>query len=67
MQRAFVSASSSEVVLRCPESLTCPAQLRGAETSFVLARQWIADGLGEKVIDQLMEKAWWVNPLTCTD
>ena len=53
---ARLSQSPSEVVLRCPESLTCPAQLREGLKHFVSRGAMDIDGLGEKVIDQLMEE-----------
>ena len=53
---ARLSQSSSEVVLRCPESFTCPAQLREGLKHFVSRGAMDIDGLGEKVIDQLMEE-----------
>ncbi|NDG93701.1 MAG: NAD-dependent DNA ligase LigA, partial [Gammaproteobacteria bacterium] len=53
---AHLSQSPSEVVLRCPESLTCPAQLREGLKHFVSRGAMDIDGLGEKVIDQLMEE-----------
>ena len=50
-----VLKKKGEVALRC-ENLLCPAQIRGALKHFVSKGAMDIDGLGEKILDQLMEK-----------
>ncbi len=50
-----VVKKEGEVALRC-ENLLCPAQVRGALKHFVSKGAMNVDGLGEKILDQLMAK-----------
>lgn len=42
-------------VIRCPNTLTCPAQLRAALLHFASRLAMDVDGLGERLVDQLLE------------
>ncbi len=50
-----VVSTKGEVVLRCPNP-NCPAQVRGSFRHFVSKGAMNIDGLGEKIIAQLIEK-----------
>jgi len=52
---AKVTRPEGEVVYRC-EGLACPAQLRGRLRHFVSRRAMDVEGVGEKLIDQLVEQ-----------
>lgn len=43
-----------QAVTRCPNTLTCPAQLRAAIRHFASRGAMDVDGLGEKLVDQLV-------------
>ena len=43
-----------EAVARCTGSLSCAAQLKGALLHFAGRRAMDIDGLGEKIVDQLL-------------
>ena len=45
-----------EVALRCPNSLACPAQIKGAVRFFGSRNALDIDHLGEKVVDQLVDE-----------
>lgn len=49
-----VEREEGEVVARCSGSLSCPAQLKGAMLHFASRRAMDIDGLGEKIVDQLL-------------
>ncbi|PLX43571.1 MAG: DNA ligase (NAD(+)) LigA [Deltaproteobacteria bacterium] len=51
---AKVTRPEGEVVYRC-EGLACPAQLRGRLRHFVSRRAMDIEGVGEKLIDQLVD------------
>ena len=53
---ALLERQEGETVWRCVDGLRCPAQKRGALAHFVSRRAMDIDGLGEKVIDQLVER-----------
>lgn len=50
-----VTKRGGEVVLRCPNP-NCPAQVRGSFRHFVSKGAMNIDGLGEKILNQLIEK-----------
>jgi len=50
-----VTKKQGEVVLRCPNP-NCPAQVRGSFRHFVSKGAMNIDGLGEKILNQLIEK-----------
>ena len=45
-----------EVAVRCPNSLGCPAQLRVGIRHFVSRHAMDIDGLGEKIVEQLLDE-----------
>ncbi|ATZ12169.1 NAD-dependent DNA ligase LigA [Erwinia amylovora] len=51
-----------EVVARCTGGLICGAQRKGALKHFVSRRALDIDGMGEKIIDQLVDKEYVKNP-----
>lgn len=52
---AAVVRPEGEAVARCP-SLACPAKLKGSVLHFASRKAMNIEGLGEKLVDQLMEK-----------
>ena len=54
--------SPEKVLIRCPNHLTCPAQLRAGLRHYVSRGAMDVDGLGEKLIDQLVEQGWVKRP-----
>ncbi len=50
-----VEREEGEAVARCTGSLSCAAQLKGALLHFAGRRAMDVDGLGEKIVDQLIE------------
>jgi DNA ligase (NAD+) len=50
-----VEREEGEAVARCTGSLSCAAQLKGALLHFASRRAMDIDGLGEKIVDQLIE------------
>lgn len=52
---AHVERPEAEVVPRC-SGLNCPAQLKGRVLHFASRRALDVDGLGEKLVDQLVER-----------
>ncbi|GGY07441.1 DNA ligase [Litchfieldella qijiaojingensis] len=51
-----------EAVARCSGGLYCPAQRKEALKHFASRRALDIDGLGEKLIDQLIERDWVKTP-----
>ncbi|MEM6545230.1 MAG: helix-hairpin-helix domain-containing protein, partial [Pseudomonadota bacterium] len=51
-----VERSSGEATLRCTGGLVCPAQVKGAVRHFASRRAMDIDGLGEKIIEQLVDE-----------
>jgi DNA ligase (NAD+) len=45
-----------EVAVRCPNNLGCPAQLREGVQHFVSRHAMDIDGLGERIVEQLLEE-----------
>ena len=50
-----------QAVVRCVESLSCPAQRKQQIQHFVSRSAMDIEGLGEKLIDQLVDKGWVQN------
>lgn len=57
-----VERVEGEVVARCTGGLICGAQRKGALKHFVSRRALDIDGMGEKIIDQLVDKEYVLNP-----
>nr|WP_024965297.1 NAD-dependent DNA ligase LigA [Pantoea sp. IMH] len=57
-----VERVEGEVVARCTGGLICGAQRKGALKHFVSRRAMDIDGLGDKIIDQLVEKEYVKTP-----
>ncbi|MGR4069842.1 NAD-dependent DNA ligase LigA [Billgrantia sp. C5P2] len=57
-----VERLEGEVVARCSGGLYCPAQRKEALRYFASRRAMDIDGLGEKLIDQLVELDWVKTP-----
>jgi len=51
-----------EVVARCSGGLFCPAQRKEALKHFASRRALDIDGLGEKLIEALVEREWVITP-----
>ncbi len=51
-----------EAILRCSGELVCPAQRKGALKHFASRRAMDIDGLGDKLIDQLVERGLVSSP-----
>ena len=51
---AILVRAEDEAATRCPDALTCPAQLRAAIRHFGARHAMDVDGLGEKIADQLV-------------
>lgn len=49
-----VEREEGEAIARCSGSLSCAAQLKGAMLHFASRRAMDIDGLGEKIVDQLL-------------
>lgn len=57
-----VERVEGEVVARCTGGLICGAQRKGALKHFVSRRALDVDGMGDKIIDQLVEKEYVHTP-----
>ncbi|WP_455819990.1 NAD-dependent DNA ligase LigA [Pseudomonas cerasi] len=62
-----VERVEGEVVARCTGGLICGAQRKGALKHFVSRRALDIDGMGEKIIDQLVDKEYVLNPAELFD
>ena len=51
-----VHRDPTQAVIRCPNQLSCPAQLRASVRHFASRSAMAIDGLGEKLIDQLVDR-----------
>lgn len=59
---AEVERSDDAVVARCPAGLGCPAQLHAALLHFVSRRALDIEGIGEKLIQQLIDEGLVAEP-----
>ncbi|WP_227368975.1 NAD-dependent DNA ligase LigA [Halomonas sp. M20] len=57
-----VERIDGEAVVRCPAGLFCAAQRKEALKHFASRRALDIDGLGTKIIDQLIEREWVKTP-----
>jgi DNA ligase (NAD+) len=57
-----VEREEGEAVARCSGSLSCAAQLKGAILHFASRRAMDIDGLGEKIVDQLLSNGLVKSP-----
>lgn len=57
-----VFTPAGEVIARCTGGLICPAQLKEALRHFVSRRAMDIDGLGIKLIAQLVDQSWVKTP-----
>ncbi|MSQ58415.1 MAG: NAD-dependent DNA ligase LigA [Betaproteobacteria bacterium] len=57
-----VERAEGEAVSRCTAGLTCPAQRKQAILHFASRRAMDVEGLGEKLVDQLVDKNWIRTP-----
>ncbi len=62
-----VERVEGEAVARCTGGLICGAQRKEALKHFVSRRAMDVDGMGDKIIDQLVEKSMCSLPLTYSD
>ncbi|MBZ9559450.1 MULTISPECIES: NAD-dependent DNA ligase LigA [unclassified Modicisalibacter] len=62
-----VERIEGEVAIRCPAGLFCAAQRKEALKHFASRRALDIDGLGEKLIDQLVEHGWVETPADLFD
>ncbi|MEE4146920.1 MAG: NAD-dependent DNA ligase LigA [Halieaceae bacterium] len=56
-----VERAATEAVLRCMGGLVCPAQQKAAIRHFASRRAMDIDGLGDKLVDQLVDEGLVVN------
>ncbi|WP_459873606.1 NAD-dependent DNA ligase LigA [Halomonas shantousis] len=59
---SLVERVGEEVDARCSGGLYCPAQRKEAFKHFASRRAMDIDGLGDKLIDQLVERQWVATP-----
>lgn len=59
---SHVVRAEDEAVARCTGGLYCPAQLKQAIWHFASRRALDIEGLGEKLVDQLVEQEWVKTP-----
>jgi DNA ligase (NAD+) len=57
-----VERPADEAVARCTGGLFCPAQRKQALLHFAGRKAINIDGLGEKIVDQLVDEGWVKNP-----
>jgi DNA ligase (NAD+) len=57
-----IEKEEGEVIARCTNGLTCRAQLHGALLHFVSRRAMDIEGLGEKLLAQLIDLEWVRTP-----
>lgn len=57
-----IERSEDAVVARCPAGLGCPAQLHAALLHFVSRRALDIEGIGEKLVQQLIDAQWVKAP-----
>ncbi len=59
---AHVLRLEGEAAARCTNGLACPAQRKQALIHFAGRRAMDIDGLGEKLVEQLVEQGWVATP-----
>ena len=57
-----IERSADEAVARCTGGLFCPAQRKQALLHFASRKALAIDGLGDKIVDQLVDGGWVRNP-----
>lgn len=57
-----VTRSEDEAVVRCGGGLVCPAQLKRAIAHFASRKAMDIEGLGEKLIEQVVDRQWVRTP-----
>src|SRR5690606_20575948 len=59
---SHIERAEGEAVARCTAGLICPAQRREALEHFASRKAMDIDGLGDKLMEQLVEREWVKSP-----